>query len=73
MVENVCNSNQKWNNNKCRCDCKNPKNHCVCGKDYIWNHATCSCENGKYLKTIIDDSSNIWDYLGQFGSKFPNF
>ena len=22
----------------------------------IWNPATCSCENGKYLASIIDDS-----------------
>ena len=25
-------------------------------KNYIWNSATCSCENGKYLASIIDDS-----------------
>ena len=25
-------------------------------KDYIWNPATCSCQNGKYLATIMDDS-----------------
>ena len=25
-------------------------------KYYIWNPATCSCENGKYLASIIDDS-----------------
>ena len=24
-----CNSNQKWNNDKCRCGCKNPKEQCV--------------------------------------------
>ena len=23
---------------------------------YIWNPATCSCENGKYLASIVDDS-----------------
>ena len=28
----------------------------MCEKDYIWNPATCSCENGKYLASIIDDS-----------------
>ena len=50
-----CNSNQKWNNNKCR-ECKNPKKHHICAKDYIWNPATCSCENVKYLASIIDDS-----------------
>ena len=29
----------------------------VCEKDYIWNPATCSCENGKYLASIMDDSA----------------
>ena len=28
----------------------------ACEKDYIWNPATCSCENGKYLAIIMDDS-----------------
>ena len=32
------------------------KLHRVCEKDYIWNPATCSCENGKYLASVIDDS-----------------
>ena len=34
-----CNSNQKWNNDKYRCECK--KYH-LCEKEYIWNPATCS-------------------------------
>ena len=25
-------------------------------KDYIWHPPTCTCENGKYLASIIDDS-----------------
>ena len=25
-------------------------------KYYIWNHAACTCENGKYLESIIDNS-----------------
>ena len=25
-------------------------------KNYIWNPATCSCENGKYVGSIIDDT-----------------
>ena len=29
------NSNQKWNNNKCLCECKNPKNHRLCKKVYF--------------------------------------
>ena len=48
-----CNSNQWWNNDKCRCE---RKNHNICEKDYIRNPATCSCENGKYLASIMDDS-----------------
>ena len=24
-------------------------------KGYIWNCATCSCEDGKYLETVIDN------------------
>ena len=51
-----CNSNQKCNNDKRRCECKNPKEHHVCEKDYIWNPATYTCKNGKYLGSIIDDS-----------------
>ena len=48
-----CNSDQWWNNDKCRCECK--KVH-VFEKDYIWNPPTCNCENGKYLASIMDDS-----------------
>ena len=29
--------------------------------DYIWNPATCSCENGKYLASIIDNSVVMCD------------
>ena len=32
------------------------KSH-VCEKDYVWNPATCSCENEKYLASIMDDSA----------------
>ena len=45
--------NQKWNNDKCRCQCRK---HHICEKDYIWNLATCSCKNRDYLASIIDDS-----------------
>ena len=55
-----CKSNQKWNNDKCRCECEK---HHICEKDYIWNPATCSCENGKYLASIIDDSVFTYDEI----------
>ena len=59
-----CNSNQKWNNDKCRCECKSPKEHRVCEKkNYIWNPATCRCENGKYVGSIIDDSVIVCDEI----------
>ena len=49
------NSNQIWNNNKFRYECKSSIKN-VCEKSNIWNPATCSCENGKYLGSIIDNS-----------------
>ena len=55
-----CNSDQWWNNDKCRCECKKPH---VCKKYYIWNPATCSCENGKYLASIMDDSAITCDEI----------
>ena len=60
MTEEKCNSDQWWNNYKCRCECK--KRH-VCEKDYIWNPVTCSCKNGKYLASIMDDSSFMSDEI----------
>ena len=47
-----CNSNRKWNNDKCRWKCKKH----ICEMDYIWNTATCSCKNGRYFTSIIDNS-----------------
>ena len=58
-----CNSNQKWNNDKCQCECKNPKEKNTCEKDYIWNHTTCSCENVEYLISTIDDLVIITDEI----------
>ena len=52
------NSNQWWNKDKRQCECK--KLH-VCEKDYIWNPSTCTCENGKYLATVMDDSAITCD------------
>ena len=48
-----CNLNQRWNNDKCQCECK--KYH-TCKKDHNWNPSTCICEKGKYLKSIADAS-----------------
>ena len=48
-----CKSDQKWNHNKCLCECEK---HPICEKDCIWNTATCSCEIGKYVASIIYNS-----------------
>ena len=58
-----CNSNQKWNNDKCRYDSKNPKEHNACEKVCIWNPTTCGCENAEYLTSIIEDSVIMCDKI----------
>ena len=45
------NSDQKWNNKTCQCECKN---YSTCKKDYSWNPSTYICENSKHLKSISD-------------------
>ena len=37
------------------------KNIIYVEKDYVWNPGTCSCENGKYLASIMDDSAITCD------------
>ena len=58
-----CNSDQNWNNNKCRCECRKSKEPNSYMKDYIWNPTTCSCENGKYVGSIVDDSLIMSDKI----------
>ena len=60
-----CISYQKWNNNKCWCECKK---HNICEKDYIWNPATYTDKNGKYLTSIIDNSVITCDQSYRRGS-----
>ena len=55
-----CNSDQWLNDSKCQCECQKRQ---VCEKDYIWNPATCSCEDGKYLLSIMDDSAIMCDEI----------
>ena len=53
LVVQKCNSNQKWNNDKYRCECKM---YHICGNDSVWNPSICIYENGQYLASIIHDS-----------------
>ena len=53
-----CKSDQKENNNKFRCECKNQIKHHMFDKIYkiyIWNHSARTCKNSKYLKSFIGD------------------
>ena len=47
FISTTCNSNQKWNNKTCQCECKS---YLTCKDNYSWNSSTCFCKNGKYLK-----------------------
>ena len=56
----ACNSNQKWNNKTCQCECKSYQ---TCKDDYSWNPSTFICENGKYSKSAFDDSMITCDEI----------
>ena len=58
-----CNLNQWWDNDKCRGECK--KIH-GCEKEYAWNPSECICENGKYLASIMDDSTIICEVIKSY-------
>ena len=51
----VCNTEQRWNENKCRCEWKELIDKGACDKWFIWNPSNCececdkTCEIGKYL------------------------
>ena len=40
-----CNSDEKWNNETCRCQ---RKTYSMCTKNYSGNPNTCICKDGKY-------------------------
>ena len=51
----VHNNKQRWNDNKCWCECKELIDKCVCDRGYIWNYNNCeyefdkSCDAGECL------------------------
>ena len=51
----IYNSKQRWNEDKCRCECKELIDKGVCDKRYVWNPSNCECE--------CDKSCNIGEYL----------
>ena len=51
----VCNNNQRWNDDKCRCECRELIDKEVCDKGSIWNPSNCKCE--------CDKSCDVGEYL----------
>ena len=40
----VCDNKQRWNKDKCRCECKELIDKGSCDKGFIWNLSICDCE-----------------------------
>ena len=51
----VCNNKQSWNDDKCRCECKEIIDKSVCDKGYAWNPSNRECECNK--------SCDVGEYL----------
>ena len=51
----VCNTKQIWNNDRCRCECREEIGKINCDKGYSRNPSNCECE--------CDKSCNIGEYL----------
>ena len=47
LDEIINNNKQRWNNDKCRCECKELIDKGVCDEGFIWNPSNCQCECGK--------------------------
>ena len=47
----ICNTKQRWNEDKCRCECKELIDKGVCDKGFIWNPSNCECECDKSCDT----------------------
>ena len=48
----TCNDRQEWDENKCRCECKEDLvSKLACKKGYMWNPSKCSCECDRYCET----------------------
>ena len=43
----ICNNKQRWNKDKCRCECRELIHKGVCDKRFIWNPCNFECECDK--------------------------
>ena len=55
MDASVCNNKKRWNDDKCRCKCKELNDKGVCDKGFVWNPSICECE--------CDKSCDVGEYL----------
>ena len=61
---NICNNKQRWNEDKCRCECKGLIDKGMCDKELIWNPSSCKCE--------CDKSCDVGEYLDYKNCKCRN-
>ena len=60
----ACNNKQRWNENKCRCECKESIDKGIYDKEFIWNPSNCECE--------CDKLCDIGEYLDYKNCKCRN-
>ena len=52
LNSSVCNNNQIWNDDTCRCDCNQDFAGMInCAKGYTWNPSTCECQCDMWCKS----------------------
>ena len=56
LDEKVCNNKQKWNENKCRCQCLEIEE---CNDNFSWNVVNCRCEFKKVAKLITTEECDV--------------
>ena len=52
----VCSEKQRFNKNKCRCECLINKK---CQNDFVWNYSNCECEYRKSAKLIVEEEYHV--------------
>ena len=63
QIGSKCNSNQKWNNDKCWCECKNSEKHNAYKKRFYLKSSYMYLPNSWYAASTIDDFVITWDEI----------
>ena len=50
----VCNNRQRWNNDKCLCECKELIRKGRCDNGFIWNPSISECDNSCNKRQYLD-------------------